>query len=136
VSLESDLRSVLAGLSAVTALVGSGDAARIRWDEIDEDDDLPAICCQIDSDDQANDLGGRAGFAAASVTILCRAETRVGSRALAEAVRLNGTDPGTGLAGYAGTEFDAVLESMATVFDTRGFYDTLMDFTVTRAQVS
>jgi hypothetical protein len=43
------------------------------------------------------------------VNIICRAESPKTSRHLAEAVRSNNTDPGTGLAGWHGT-FDATLE--------------------------
>ena len=129
--IESDLRGALVGMSAVTALVG----ARI-WDEWFRSETLPAIVFEFDSENRENTLDGRGGRVYADVNVICRAATRVASRALSEAVRTNGTtSPGTGLAGYSGT-FDAVLESAtpAAVPKAEGsnayWYDTNMSFTV------
>lgn len=122
-------------MSAVTALVGSGSSARIRPDKFHEEDGtLPAILIEVDNESPQNDLTGRGGLRLGDVTITCRAATRQGARALAEAIRVNGTNPGTGLAGYAGASFDAVLDGIAEAYqpkgvgNDKGYYDTVMSF--------
>jgi len=117
-SIEGDLRTALLTLGAVTALTGSNaTTARIRPYKLDRQDDRTEehIIIEVDAAPRENDLTGTAGLVAASVTISCRAMTRTAANALAEAVRLNGTDPGTGLAGWGGsaTAFDAWLEDSA-----------------------
>ena len=113
-SIEGDLRTALLDMSAVTDLVGTGDSARIRPYRLHESDDRTEehIVIEVDSEDRENDLTGKAGLVLASVNISCRAMTRTLANALAEAVRVNGTNPGTGLAGYtgSGTAFDSWLE--------------------------
>ena len=105
--VEEELRTALRAMSEVTDIVGT----RI-WDEWFRTNTYPAIVFEIDSENRENGLSGRGGLVYASVNIICRADTRSDSRALAEAVRVNGdVQPGTGLAGYSGT-FDAWLEDM------------------------
>lgn len=146
-SLESDLRQLLLTFTAVTDLVGTGGAARVRPYVLDEadDDSQPAVLIEVDADTPLNDLGGLGGLVYSDVNIKCRARTKATSRALAEAVRLNGTDPGTGLAGFSGTagdsEIDAVLEDMTnsatSVADgsDEHYYDTDMSFVIGQAEV-
>ena len=129
--IETELSKALLGMTAVTGIV----VDRV-WDEWFRSDTLPAIMFEIDSENRENDLGGRGGLVFADVSINCRADTRVASRALSEAVRTNGdTSPGSGLAGYSG-EFDAVLEDTppAAVPKSEGsndyWYDTNMSFTM------
>ncbi|KKK62026.1 hypothetical protein LCGC14_3008430 [marine sediment metagenome] len=104
-SVEVDLRTLLLTLSTVTALVGTGDDARIRPDKLDQDDDdsQPAIIVEVDDERPQNDLTGTSLRRYADVTLRCQARTKAQARAVAVAVKLNGTDPGTGLAGYGGT---------------------------------
>ena len=113
-SLEGDIRTALLNMSAVTALVGTGSAARIRPYMLDDRDDKTEehVIIEVDSQSPQNDLTGTGGLTYAEVNISCRAITPTQARALAVAVKRNGTDPGTGLAGYggSGTSFDAVLE--------------------------
>lgn len=117
-SLEGDIRTALLAMDAVTALVGTSHSARIRPYKLDEGDDNTEehIVIEVDSDDHLNDLTGRGGMVISDVNISCRAMTDEDARALAAAVRVNGTEPGTGLAGYggSGTAFDAVLEDTAS----------------------
>lgn len=140
-AIEADIRSALLTMNAVTAIVGTGSSARIRPDRLHEDDDdsLAWIVIEIDDERRENDLQGQGGLIFASVNILCRAKTKAAARALAEAVRVNGTNPGTGLAGYgggSGATFDSYLESTATSYtpaddgSDQGFYDVNMQFTV------
>jgi hypothetical protein len=110
-AIEATLRTFLKTLGTVTAIVGAGNAARIRPDRLGESDTLPAIIIEVDGEDPENSLDGRGGLVYANVNIQCRAFEKEDARALAEAVRINGTDPGTGMAGTHQTGFDAVLES-------------------------
>jgi len=129
-NIEAELRAALTGFSAVTAIVG----ARV-WDEWFKNDTVPAVVFEIDNEDQENTLVGTGGLIFADVNVICRANTRKAARALAEAVRINGTTPGTGLAGYTG-RFDAWLEDRqnARVPKNDGgnahWYDVNMSFKV------
>ncbi len=140
--LEADIRTALLTMDAVTALVGAGSLARIRPDRLHEDDTFPAIIVEVDRETPQNDISGVGGLRISSVNLICRATTRAGSRALAEAVRVNGTNPGTGLAGYTSATLDAVLESMTTGFvpkddgSDQGWYDTNMDFTTIQTETT
>jgi len=132
--IEESLRTYLLTLSAVTDLVGTGDTARIRPDRLHEDDALPGIIIEVDNERPQNDLSGVGGLVYADVNIKCRAATKSGSRSLAEAIRTNNTNPGTGLAGYRGTAgsqtIGAVLDGMQTSYmpagdeSDEGYYDT------------
>jgi len=129
--IEEELRTVLLAMSAVTDIVGT----RI-WDEYFRNDTYPAIVFEIDSENRENALNGRGGMVFADVNIICRADTRLASRTLAEAVRVNGDiSPGTGLAGYSGN-FDAWLEDMqmaAVPKNDKGnahWYDVNMSFVI------
>jgi len=131
VNIETELRKALLGMTAVTAIVGE----RV-WDEWFRSSAVPAIVFEIDSENRENDISGRGGLVFADVNVICRADTRAASRALAEAVRTNGsTSPGSGLAGYSGA-FDAVLDDTqpAAVPKAEGsnayWYDTNMSFTL------
>lgn len=113
-SLDGDIRTALLAMSAVTDLVGTGDSARIRPFMLDDRDDKTEehIIIEVDTQRPQNDITGIGGLTYADVNISCRAMTPTLARALAVAVKRNGTSPGTGLAGYggSGTSFDAVLE--------------------------
>lgn len=117
-SLEGDIRTALLSMSAVTALVGTGSSARIRPYMLDDRDDKTEehIIVEVDTQRPQNDITGTGGLTYADVNISCRAITPTQARALAVAVKRNGTDPGTGLAGYGGsaTDFHAVLETETT----------------------
>lgn len=117
-SLEADIRTALLGMSAVTALVGTGSSARIRPYMLDDRDDKTEehIIVEVDLAEPANDLMGKGGLTFADVNISCRAMTPALAAALATAVKRNGTNPGTGLAGYSGssTTFDAWLDGEVT----------------------
>ncbi|HCS53286.1 hypothetical protein [Rubinisphaera sp.] len=103
-TLEEAVRAMLLSLDAVTDLVGD----RIRPDILDRSDDPPAILVKVEDEQLHTDLDGQGGLVKAVVVIEAIATTRIESRALERAIRLNGTDPGSGLQGYAGLvgEFD------------------------------
>ena len=104
-SLEGDIRTVLLDMSAVTALVGTGDSARIRAYELQAIDDRTEehIIIEVDGKPRQNPLDGTGAFVLATVNISCRAMTRAQADALASAVKTNGTGPGTGLANHDGS---------------------------------
>ena len=105
-NIERELRDALLSMSAVTTIVGT----RV-WCEWFRTDVLPAVVFEIDDETQQNAVSGKGSLILADVNIICRANTRAKSRELAEAVRTNGTSPGTGLAGWYGDLFTAILES-------------------------
>lgn len=134
--IEQELAKALAGMEKVRAI-----AADRIWDEWFRSNVTPAIVFEVDVENPQNSLDGRGGLVFADVNVICRAETRAKSRELTEAVRVNGTDPGTGLAGYSGA-FDAVLDDMqsAAVPKNDGsdqhWYDTNMSFTLSWSEVA
>jgi hypothetical protein len=139
--MEELVRAALLTFNSVTALVGTGSSARIRADNLRQGETLPAIIIEIDDERYPNDLTGTSGRMYDDVNLICRDTTRKKSRALATAVRLNGTDPGTGLHGYGGTvlstRLDAWLEDIVpsrTPRDDksdRRWYDVNMSFQCT-----
>jgi hypothetical protein len=125
-SLEGDIRTALLTMDAVTALVGTGNSARIRPYELQSIDDRkePHIIVQVDSQPRENTLDGTGGaLINADVNLSCRAMTRQAARELADAVKTNGTDPGTGMAFYGGSgaAFDSWIED--AVSSTIGWGD-------------
>lgn len=102
--IEDGLVALLKTFDAVTAIVGSGDDARIRPDRPHEDDpdDQPGILVAIEAEEAQNDLEGETGLVKATVVLTSYDREKADARALAEAIRRNGTNPGTGLSGYSG----------------------------------
>jgi len=142
--LMADVRAALLAMDAVTALVGTGATARIRPFTLDESDDLSEshIVIDIDSETPQNDISGVGGLVYASVTVSCRALRLQDANALAQAVRVNGTDPGTGLAGITAATFDAVLDSTATGItwygdhSQRKWHDVAQDYTMSFSETT
>ncbi len=148
--IGESIRVALLALSAVTDLVGTGDAARIRpW--YAQQDPIPANGSIITETqgvrDPLNDLGGLGGRDHHDVNILCRAPTKEACRALARAVRFNGTDPGTGLHGITTTpidvEIDCTLETETGPFpilrqdgSTKVWWEVELRFDVEQAEVA
>jgi hypothetical protein len=105
--LEKAARAVLLDLDAVTALVGE----KIRPFKLAEEDALPAIILETDEDRPVEDLSDddpTEGIA--KLNVVCVAYERQQARAIAEAVRTNGTDPETGLSGYRGAAGDLTFD--------------------------
>lgn len=122
-AIEADVRTLLLSLGSVTAMVGTGYSARIRPDRLQQDDDETQehVIIEVDNEEHLNDLTGKGGRVMADITLRCRAKTKAEARSLAEAVKLNGTNPGTGMAGYSGTldgkTVDFWLEDEQTVYE-------------------
>lgn len=140
--------AALKSMSAVTTLVGSGNDARIySW--LSQKRTIPAkgvIVVELDTTEHMNDLLGQGGLEYHDVNILVRAPEIAEANALAEAIRVNGTDPGTGLAGYSDTPIDVLID--ATLVSTIGptpvtredgsanaYWDVNMAFTVSQNEV-
>ena len=111
--IDESIYDILSANDAVTDLVGSGDDARIYPDRFPQKFTAPAICYDVGNEVQENDLSGIGGLVYTDVTIICRAETQVGARTLARAVRLGGTGSGAQpLAGYKGTVGDLDIDAV------------------------
>jgi len=101
--LEQALASLIGTFSAVTALCGS----RIYPDEVPQAaaKTYPQMEIEIEEENyqDSETLDFLGGLVMATVRIRTISNLKSQARALAEALRTNGTDPGTGLAGYDGT---------------------------------
>ena len=147
--VAESIAAALLDMSAVTDLVGTGDDAKI-YDWLKQGYVPPAagiIVIEIDANTEMNDLQGLGGLVYYDVNILCRAPTQSAVMALARAVKTNGTDPGTGLAGYSDTPSDVLID--AHLIDTTGptavtrddgsanpWWDANMSFTVSQNEVA
>lgn len=118
---KSDLRSFLLTLTAVTNLVDS----RIRPDQRDEaDGEADCIVIEIPNGEQFNDLDGIGGLVQLDVLIRCISHDVTTSEAIAEAVRLNGTNPGSGLDGYTGVAgLGLITQANRENFSTDAIFD-------------
>lgn len=98
-TIASVIRDALLDMSAVTALTST--IRVFRLDERDRPDQ--AACLLIDvpeiDTDTNGDLGGTVDIALAKVAVTALGPTLETCWALTEAVRRNGTSPGTGLQG-------------------------------------
>jgi hypothetical protein len=113
--LHIGLKGLLLTKAAVTALVGT----RIRFDQLTDKDPLPALVVDVQSEESESDLSGAGGLITAIVEFRAVAATKAAAADILEAIRTNGTDPGTGLAGYTGVAVDADIR--AAWFEGREF---------------
>src|ERR1043166_5680038 len=113
-SIEQALQTLISGLSAVNGL-GTVQIRPYKMAQKDlGDSDFGGVIISVrDQEDQQVDLSGRGGGVASKIGITCIASTFLAAWTLSEAVRTNGTNPGTGLAGYAGTPAGGVQILMA-----------------------
>lgn len=144
--IVDSLRTALLTMGAVTALVGTGADARIR-PRFQQKEVIPAngsILIEVDDEVHLNDISGQGGREMTEITLTFRAPTRPASLALAEAARVNGTDPGTGLAAYGATpidvRIDCWLEDSVTVATPKAdgsdkvWWDTIHSYMTTQAE--
>jgi hypothetical protein len=118
-SIEASVRAKLLNQSAVTSIVGSGGNARIRPYKLWQKDDIrtgPAIIIKVNREEDQNDLECEGGIVISDVSVICIAEERADARALAQAVKFNGTAPGTGLAHSAWNELTVPLDVQSCCF--------------------
>lgn len=123
-AIEADIRAFLLTLDEVTAIVGERiypdvvpQLTKEQREEYQAEGIImrPYIVIDMVEERPQNTLEGRDGLVMAVVDIRCLATTKKVARELSEAVRINGENPGTGLAGYSGDEFEATLT--ANFFD-------------------
>ncbi len=101
-TIEEAVRAKLLTQVAVTALTST-----IRVDQLDqtdtpEDEDTPCILITVDQETfEDQNIGGTTDLVTATMTISGISSDRAVARAVALAIAKNGTDPGTGLQGYA-----------------------------------
>jgi hypothetical protein len=114
-NIEEAVRAKLLTMAAVTAVTSV-----IRADRLEQTDTLPAIVLTV-KEDFENELSGTCALASATVNVVSLSRNRPQARDLAEAIRTNSTDPGTGLAGCDVTTgdlpFEAMLVSRQTGYD-------------------
>lgn len=84
----SDLRTYLKTKSAITNLVGTGDAARIYFHDAKEGATLPFIILEIFEGESNEHLTGISGICSNRVQVDCYGVTAAAAYSLAEAVRL------------------------------------------------
>jgi len=140
-SLASVLRTKLLSLSGVTALTGTGAAARIRPDRLHATDSVTdanaAVVIEVDQERPSLDIGGTSRRQYADVTLRCRSRSLAVASQLADAVR-------SGLCAAAwtdgGTEYDATFEDRQSSFaadddgSDQGFYDVFVNLIVTNPE--
>ena len=79
--------ALLKATAGVTALVGTGDNARIYPLERPQTEGLPAIVVKIQSDDPQDTKDGSATLTINTTAVYCMASTYLGARNLAAAVK-------------------------------------------------
>jgi len=94
-SIGAAIVTHLETVAEVTAVVGSGDAARIYPSVLPQDPTYPAIVYTVASNTSEEHLGGSAGLSHARVRIDCYATTAAAATALAEIIRINGLPSST-----------------------------------------
>lgn len=137
--VETALRTLILSLDAFAALKPT---PTIRPHYIPSKDFPPgtgarAVIIASHEETHQNDLEGRGGAVSAKVTVDAVSEDFDDAWLIAETMRLNGTDPGTGLAGFAGVVGDMTIQriSVDITRKSRHPYDDASDegyFIVTR----
>lgn len=128
--IEENLRTQLLTFTAVTALVSD----RIYPDVVPQLTDAdretmelegvylrPTIVIDMIEEEPQNTLDGGDGMVIATIAVRCMAQTKKVARQVAEAVRVNGTNPGTGLAGFAGL-YDVTKQPFSAIHARNEFY--------------
>lgn len=113
-TIQEAVRAWLLTRTAVTAITST-----IRVDALDQRDKPDVTECILMTVDRkvcvAQNTDGKGDLVQATMTISSISGGRDESEALAEAIRINGTNPGTGLMGCqvrsGGLNFDAMWES-------------------------
>ena len=129
-NIFTNLRSALAGMPAVVALVTDGGKVPARiWNTWPRTYPTPCIVMDVDSEEETPHLGGQGELVIATVVLTCRSDSESQAHALQEAVR-------SGLAHYAGTDFDVVIDSTVrsqtpkSDGSTDHWYDNILDTTM------
>lgn len=122
-NIHTTLRTALLAMPGVAAIVGT----RV-WNTWPRTYATPCLVIDVDEERETPHLGGPGDLVIGSIVLVCRGDTASAAHALQEAVR-------NGIAAYAGTAFDATLESTVRAETPKGegstehWYDELMDYT-------
>lgn len=85
-SAEADFVTLMKATSAVTAIVGSGNAAKVRADRLEQSDALPGIVYVRTATENATALDGTILESKVSLEVQCWANKPLDAAALAAAV--------------------------------------------------
>lgn len=123
VSLEHAMYSLITGFSAFTTLTP---APTVRPYKIAETDFRPgtgarAVIIECPEQEHEVDLDGRGGAVSATVNIMAIAETFDDAWTVAEVMRTNGTNPGTGLSGFSGAVATLTIQRISVDKTKNGF---------------
>ena len=107
-TIEEAIRQKLLSMDAVTAITTT-----FRPIELMQTDRGPTISIHVFEKNYTNDISGRCSLVDVRAVVSASSGNKAQAEALAEAIRVNGTDPGTGLAGCTvttgGLPFQAML---------------------------
>lgn len=109
-SIEERIRAILVGDTDITDIVG----ARVRPDELAEDDTFPAILFTIDEEDPLPMLSEVGGLQKAKLEVVALSETKLQARTIAKKVRASMDGIKTVV---DGVEIDATFEKRESGFD-------------------
>lgn len=107
---EDALRSFIIGLSAFAAQTP---VPAVRTDRAMQKDTLPFVIIGFDRETPYTSFEGTGGLVNSFARIRVCASSRESTRAIAEIIRTNNANPGTGLAGYTGTPLAGVTFAAA-----------------------
>lgn len=103
--INTALYSKLTGASTITAIVGTGTAARVYPGIAPQGTARPCIVYSRNGSEHEHSLSGHTGFANSDIQIIAIADTYLGAESLASAVRAT-------LDGWTSTSTPAVQHSM------------------------
>lgn len=123
--VEEMIRAQLLAFGAVTDLVGDRVYPDVIPQLTDAERELmrgegvylrPTIVIDMIDETPQNTLDGGDGMVIATVSVRCVAQTKKTARKVSQAVRVNGTNPGSGLAGFNGlTDISAEKQQISAV---------------------
>lgn len=97
--IETAVRAYLLTLSAVTAITTTIRPHELNQDDVPVNSTASAILIVVLKENFANTIDGKCPLVSANVLVRAINRKLSSTRTLAEAIRVNGTDPGTGMAG-------------------------------------
>jgi hypothetical protein len=122
-SVEQILTQVIAGLSAFRQLSPAPTVRpyKIPQSEFKAGTGALAVIVESPEETHQNDLDGRGGGVSAAASVEAVAEVFDDAWNLAEIIRTNGTNPGTGLAGFTGTVAGSWIQRISVDVTHKGF---------------
>jgi hypothetical protein len=122
-SLEHVLHDLIAGLAAFAALAPVPVIRPYKLAETDfvKSTGARAVIIESPEEDHEVSLDGLGGGVSAQATVEAVSEVFEDAWLIAETMRLNGTSPGTGLAGYSGTVAGLTIQRITVDRTMKGF---------------